>query len=114
MPRNPAAGVLQRLSTQSEPMDAPFDGAFDEPGLFEHLEVLRNRRLGGAEPAAELAGASGVALRQRMNHRTAGAVGQSSKCVIEAGGASHSHMTIYFSTHERKEDQQGSRTAPWQ
>ena len=53
--------------------------------------------LGGAKLAAEFAGAAGLALRQRMNHRTTGAVGQRVKGEIESRAEIHSQMTIYWS-----------------
>src|SRR5260370_12486088 len=53
-------------------MDAPFDGALEETGPLEDLQVSRNGGLRGAEPAAQLAGAAGLASRERMDHRAAG------------------------------------------
>jgi hypothetical protein len=64
--------------------------------------VFRNRGLRRAESPAEVAGASGLAARKRMNHRTAGAVSQGSKCVIQARCASHSQMAIYLADRQCK------------
>ena len=75
---------------------------FAPPGLFEHLQVLRDRRLGGAESASEFARAAGLAPRQCMNHRPPGAVGQGSKCEVQSGGIFHSQMTICRSRCEGK------------
>jgi hypothetical protein len=100
--RNPRTRIFQRLWSQPESMDTTFNRAFDKPGLFQHLEVLRNRGLGRAESPAKFAGASGLAARKRMNHRTAGAVSQSSKCVIQTRCISHSHMAIYLADRQCK------------
>src|SRR5207302_11428216 len=92
--RNPSARLFQPPLAQPEPMDAPFDGALDETGLLEDLQVSRNGGLGGAEPAAQLAGAAGPASREQIDHRAAGAVGQGAKDAIQVGNISHSHVTI--------------------
>ncbi len=63
-------------------MDTPFDGAFNERRLFQHLKVLRDRGLCGIELAAEFAGASRASSRKSVNYRTAGAVGQGVKYAI--------------------------------
>lgn len=68
MARDPRLRILQRLSAQAELMNTPLDGAFDKPGLLQHLQMLGDRRLGRAKLAAEFAGASGLASRKRMNH----------------------------------------------
>ena len=102
MTHNPSARLFELPLAQLEPMDAPFDGALDEIGPFEDLEVSRNGGLRRAEPAAQLAGAAGLASRERMDHRAAGAVGQGAKDAIEAGETSHSHVTIRFSPRSRK------------
>src|SRR5262245_30503916 len=44
-----------RLPAQLEPMKAALDASFDKANLFEHLQMLRDRGLGGAEPPAKLA-----------------------------------------------------------
>jgi len=100
--RNPSARLFELPLAQPEPMDAPFDGALDETGPLEDLQVSRNGGLRGAEPAAQLAGAAGLASRERMDHRAAGAVGQGAKDAIQAGKMSHSHVTIRFSPRPRK------------
>ena len=51
---------------------------------------------------AELAGASGLAVRKRMNHRAARAVGQGLKCAIQTRCISHSQMAIYWLDREGK------------
>ena len=94
--RNPSARLLELTLAQPEPMDAPFDGALDETGPLEDLQVSRNGGLGGAEPAAQLAGAAGLASREQIDHRAAGAVGQGAKDAIQAGNISHSHVTIRY------------------
>jgi len=102
--RNPSARLFELPLAQPEPMDAPFDGSLDETGPFEDLQVSRNGGLRGAEPAAQLAGAAGLASRERMDHRAAGAVGQGAKDAIQAGETSHSHVTIRYSSRPRKPD----------
>src|SRR5688572_28814648 len=42
----PPLSVPQRLPAQPEPMDSAFDGAKDKAGFFQHLQMLRDRRLG--------------------------------------------------------------------
>ena len=44
-------------------MDATFNCAFDKPSPFQNLEMVRNRRLRGAEFAAELTGAIEEGIR---------------------------------------------------
>jgi hypothetical protein len=78
-------------------MDAPFDLAFHYSGFFQDFEVLGYGGLGGSKLAAEVTGAAGLALRQRMNHRTTRAVGQSVKDEIESRAGIHRQMTIYWS-----------------
>jgi len=57
--------------------------------------MFRDRGLSGAELAAKLAGASGLTLRERMDDRPAGAVGQGVKSEIESRTGIHSQLTIY-------------------
>ncbi len=94
--RNPSARLLELSLVQPEAMDAPFDGALEKTGPLEDLQVSRNGGLRGAEPAAQLAGAAGLASRERMDHRAAGAVGQGAKDAIQVGETSHSHLTIRY------------------
>jgi hypothetical protein len=68
MTPNPSTRHLKRFPAQPKPMDAPFNRAFNKPGSFQHFQVLRNRGLGGAELAAELAGAASLTSCKRMNH----------------------------------------------
>jgi hypothetical protein len=91
---NPSTSLLKRLLTQPKPMDAPFYRAFNEPGSFQHFEMLRNSGLRGAELAAELTRAASLTPRKRVNHRTPRAVGQGAEGAIEVRDALHSHMTI--------------------
>src|SRR5438552_18790028 len=97
MTHNPSARLFELPLAQLEPMDAPFDGALDEIGPFEDLEVSRNGGLRRAEPAAQLAGAAGLASRGRMDHRAAGARGQGAEGAIGGGGASDRHWATSFS-----------------
>jgi hypothetical protein len=60
VPRDPAAHLLQRPLAQPKPVYAPFDGALNEPGPFQHFEVIRNRGLCGTELSAELASAASL------------------------------------------------------
>src|SRR5258708_2238663 len=83
MTRDPPSRIPQRLLAQPEPMDTALDFPFNQPGLLQHFQVLRDRGLGRAELTAELARAPGLAPRQCTNHRPAGAVGQGSKREIE-------------------------------
>ncbi len=71
--------IAQGLPAQLKPMNAALDASFDKASLFEHLQMLRDRGLGGAEPPAKLACAPSLAPRERMNHRPTRAVGQSPK-----------------------------------
>lgn len=96
MTRDPALGVGKRLAAQAKPVDPPVDGALDQRRLFQHLEVLRNRRLRGAELPAEFARAPAPAPRKRVNDRAAGAVGERMKCAIERRDGLHSQMAIYL------------------
>jgi len=83
-------------------MDAPFDGALDETGPLEDLQVSRNGWLRGMKLAAQFAGAASLASRERMDHRAAGTIGQSAKEAIQVGRTSHSHATIRFPTRPHK------------
>jgi hypothetical protein len=49
-------------------MHAPFNRAFNEPGLLQHFEVIRDCGLCGTEVSAELAGAASLTARKDMNH----------------------------------------------
>ena len=102
MARNPSARPFKGLPAQPELMNSPFHRAFDYPGLLQHFQVLGNGGLGGAELAAKFAGVASLAARERMNHRTSGAVGESVKSKIEIRAAMHSHMTIYCRDGVRK------------
>lgn len=95
MARNPSGRLFKGFPTQPEVMDTPFHLAFHYAGLFQHSEVLGNGGLGRAELAAKFAGIASLAARERMNHRTSGAVGESVKSKIESRAVMHSHMTIY-------------------
>lgn len=113
MTRNPSASLLKGFPAQPKLMDAPFYLAFHYPGLFQHFQVLRNGGLGRAELAAELPGVAGLAARQRMNHRTPGAVSQSVKGEIETWAGMHSHMTIYrFGWNMQHESREIVQPAP--
>jgi hypothetical protein len=81
---DPAARLLQRPLTQPKPVYAPFDRAFNEPGPFQHLEVIRNSGLCRTELSAELAGAASLTSRKGVNHRATGAVRQGAKGPIQA------------------------------
>jgi hypothetical protein len=74
---NPSARLFKGFPAQPELMDSPFHLAFHYPSSFQNFQVLGNCGLGGAELPAEFAGAAGLAARQRMNHRTPGAIGKS-------------------------------------
>src|SRR5215472_5565220 len=76
-------------------MDSPLHLTFHYPSFFQHLQVFGNGRLGGMELAAKFAGAASLALRQRMNHGTPGAVRQGVKGEIESRTGIHSQLTIY-------------------
>src|SRR5260370_30582339 len=82
-------------------MDAPFDGALEETGPLEDLQVSRNGGLRGAEPAAQLAGAAGLASRERMDHRAAGARRPGAEETAPAGGAFPNPLSIHFSPPPR-------------
>jgi hypothetical protein len=68
MSRNPTTRILQRPLPQPKPVYAPFNRAFNEPGLFQHFEVIRNSGLCGTELSAELAGAASLTTCQCMDH----------------------------------------------
>ena len=84
MPRDPAARLLQRRLSQAKSMNAPVNGAFNEPGPFQHFEVIGNSGLCGTELSAEFAGTAGLASRQGMNHGATGAVRQGAKGTFQA------------------------------
>jgi hypothetical protein len=79
MTDDPTLCIAQGLPTQLEPMNAALDPSLDKASLFEHLQMLRDRGLGGAEPPAKLACAPSLAPGERMNHRSTRAVRQSAK-----------------------------------
>jgi|SwirhisoilCB3_FD_contig_21_20482681_length_605_multi_4_in_0_out_0_1 hypothetical protein len=68
MTRDPSGCLLKGPPPQPELMDASFHLSLHYPGLFEHFQVFRNRRLRGVESAAEFSGAADFTLRQCMNH----------------------------------------------
>lgn len=57
----------------------PFDRSLHDAGLFEHLQVLGNRRLGEWEDTDEIAGRAGRALRQFANDADARRVTEGTK-----------------------------------
>lgn len=79
MTRDPTFCIAQGLPTQLEPMNATLDPSLDKASLFEHLQMLRDRGLGGVEPPAKLACASSIATGEGMNHRPTRAVRQGTK-----------------------------------
>lgn len=102
MPSDPASRILQRSATQSEPMNAAFDRALDEPRLLQHFQVLRNRWLRRAELMAEFTCTARLAARERINHRPPSTVGQSSKRHVQGGVMLHSQMAIYLLLRQDK------------
>lgn len=74
MARQPVFGLSQGFPAQPEPMNPTLDGAEDETSLFKHFQVLRDRRLRRAVAPAKIAGASRLAARQHVNHRSPRAV----------------------------------------
>jgi len=95
MTGDPTFCIAQGLPTQLEPMNAALDPSLDKASLFEDLQMLRDRGLGGGELTAELAGASRPAPRERANHRSARTVGEGPEGKIQSCGLLHSHSTIY-------------------
>jgi hypothetical protein len=87
---HPVARSLERLAAQAKAVDAPFDGALDQPSVLEHFEVPRDGRLCGSEMSPELARAARLAARQGMDHRAPRRVGERVERAIERGLAMHS------------------------
>ena len=92
---NPSPRLFEGSPAQPKMMEAAFDFTLDYPGTFQDFQVFGNGGLGGAEVSAELTGTVAFTARERMDHRTAGAVGQSVKGYIKSSTRMHSHMTIY-------------------
>jgi hypothetical protein len=63
MPGQPLFGITQGLAAQRKAVDASFDGASHETGLFEDPQMLGDRRLGGLEPATEIPSTSWLPSR---------------------------------------------------
>lgn len=93
MPRDPLLRVAERPSPERKSVDAPFDRARDEAGLFEHPQVPGNRGLGGAEAPAEVSGAARLATRKHVDDRAPGPVRQGVEGPIERR-VLHSRVTI--------------------
>ena len=94
VPTNPGASFIEGRLPQTKTVYAPFDPALDQTGLLQDLQMFRNRRLGRAELTAQFARAAGLALAQRIDHRSARAVSERVEGSIEARNTLHSHMAI--------------------
>src|SRR6516225_10657790 len=81
--RNPSACLFKRSPAQPKQMYPSFYFALHYAGLFKDFQVFGDCGLGRTEVAPEIAGATGLAVRQRMNHRTSGAVREGVKGEIK-------------------------------
>jgi hypothetical protein len=72
-------------------MDAAVDFALEEPGGFQHAEVLGNRGQGHGEGFGQLRD-HGLAARQAGQDGTAGGIGQRAKGGVEERGGIVNHM----------------------
>ena len=66
-------------------MDPAVNRSDDEPGILEHLQMFRDRGLGGTITASELTSAPEFARGEPLNHRAARPIRQCAKGAVEPG-----------------------------
>jgi len=83
-------------------MDAAVFRACDQTGLFEHTQMLRNRRQGHGKRGGKVAH-RGVARRQALKHSPPGRMGERCKDFIECVRCIFNHMVKYTSHAGQRE-----------
>jgi hypothetical protein len=79
----PVVGALERSRVDATVVDAPADGAFHEPGSFQHLDVLRGR--GERHPIWRRELADGVfTLGESLEHGPSSLVTECAENDVEA------------------------------
>ena len=79
---DPRSRILHRLCSQSAPMNAAIDFAFEQARGFQHAHVLRDGGQRNTERLCKLRD-HGLALREAGQNRTAGGIGERSKRGIQ-------------------------------
>src|SRR5262245_51382567 len=78
-----AVGRLQRAPVDRDPVLAAVDAATDQPGLFQHLEVLGDAVLRHGERLTHLTDRELAGLAQERDDLATSGVGQAVKDAIE-------------------------------
>lgn len=87
-------GRAQRLGIEGAAVDAALAGAPKEPGLLEHLDVLRHGGERHAEGLRELRDRARL-LADHPQDIAAGGVGEGVEDEVELGGLKVNHMVEY-------------------